>query len=51
MTANEQMDYENKAAERSQKLVKMGSISPEEVRTGYQGSEFSPDYVLQEMPP
>ena len=46
LTDSERMEYENLAADRSKKLTEVGAITPEEVRSGYEGSQFSSDYVL-----
>jgi len=48
LTDSERMEYEKLAAERSKILTEIGAIAPEEVRTGYEGSQFSPHYVLSE---
>lgn len=48
MTNTERMEFEHKAAERSEILTGIGAIYSEEVRTGYRGSEFSPDIILDE---
>ena len=48
LTDTEKMEYEKAAAVRSKVLVDIGAITPEEVRSGYQGSKFSPDIVLSE---
>ncbi|NEP10866.1 MAG: DUF1073 domain-containing protein [Symploca sp. SIO2C1] len=46
LTDSERMEYEKLAADRSKILTEIGAIAPEEVRSGYMGSQFSPDYVL-----
>ncbi|MBW4636334.1 MAG: DUF1073 domain-containing protein [Iphinoe sp. HA4291-MV1] len=48
LTPLQQMDLENKAAERSQKLVAMGAIKPIEVRKGYRGTDFNIGIVLDD---
>ncbi|MGL5926327.1 hypothetical protein, partial [Chroococcidiopsis sp.] len=50
LTILEKMELEQKAATRSKTLVDMGVVKPEEVRTGYEGSTFSPDIVLSMSP-
>lgn len=46
LTDTEKMEYEKIAGDRSKLLVDMGAITADEVRSGYQGSKFSPDLVL-----
>ncbi len=46
LTLQEKMELEKAAAERSKILVDLGAIAPNEIRTGYEGSAFSPDIVL-----
>ncbi|NET61717.1 MAG: DUF1073 domain-containing protein, partial [Symploca sp. SIO2E6] len=48
LTDTERMKYEKLAADRSKTLTEIGAITPEEVRSGYMGSQFSPDYVLDD---
>lgn len=48
LTNLESMDFELKAAKRSQVLTGIGAIFPKEVRTGYRGSTFNPDIMLDE---
>jgi len=48
LTDTERMEYEKLAADRSKTLTEIGAITPEEVRSGYEGSQFSPDFVLSD---
>ncbi len=48
LTPLQQMDLENKAADRSSKLVAMGAIKPTEVRKGYRGTDFNIGIVLDD---
>lgn len=48
LTDSERMEYEKLAADRSKTLTEIGAITPKEVRSGYEGSQFSPDYVLSD---
>ena len=47
LTDTERMEFEKLAAERSQILVGIKSITPKEIRLGYKGSTFSPDIMLE----
>lgn len=47
LTDAERMEFEKLAAERSQILVGIKSITPKEIRSGYKGSTFSPDIMLE----
>ena len=48
LTDTERVEFEYKAAQRSQILVNTGAVSPLEVRTGYQGSHFNLDIMLSD---
>lgn len=47
LSDNEKMELEKLAAERSQLLVNMGAITPEEVRRGYTGEDFDINLIVQ----
>jgi hypothetical protein len=48
LTDKEKMEYEKLASDRSKTLVEMGAITAEEIRSGYQGSNFSSDIILSD---
>lgn len=46
LTKLEEIELENIAMDRNQKLINIGAISPEEIRKQYEGSVFNPNITL-----